>query len=157
MVVGKLVFISFSVSFSVFMCLSVSLVCLSLSSNVDFLVTQISFVIKYIKGRFSSRPQKFLRKEERRWKIMYHLLLNRSYNWLNIHNLDKYRTKLKKKTLACGNENSKSVTTKENYNQNYHDSLLPPIIFHTPQIFWKNKANKSNHNWLWKIITASYR
>ena len=27
---------------------------------------------------------------------MYHLLLNRSYNWLNIHNLDKYRTKFKK-------------------------------------------------------------
>ena len=107
MVVGKLVFISFSVSFSVFMCLSVSLVShvctitlesqlICLSSNVDFLVTQISFVIKYIKGRFSSRPQKFLRKEERRWKIMYHLLLNRSYNWLNIHNLDKYRTKFKK-------------------------------------------------------------
>ena len=106
MVVGKLVFISFSVSFSVFMCLSVSLVShvctitlesqlISLSSNVHFLVTQISFVIKYIRGRFSSRPQKFLRKEEKRWRIMYDLLLNRSYDWLNIHNLDKYRTKLK--------------------------------------------------------------
>ena len=32
---------------------------------------------------------------------MYDLLLNRSYNWLNIHNLDKYRTKLKKKPLLA--------------------------------------------------------
>ena len=44
-----------------------------------------------------------------------------------------------KKTSAFGNENSKSITTKENYNQNYHDSLLPPIILHTPRYFEQTK------------------
>ena len=62
MVVGKLVFISLSVFSSVFMCFLfvflVSYFCtatlgsqfISLSSNVDFLVTQIKFVIKYIRS-----------------------------------------------------------------------------------------------------------
>ena len=56
MVVGKLVFISLSVFSSVFMCFfCFSRILLlygnsSLSSNVDFLVTQIKFVIKYIRS-----------------------------------------------------------------------------------------------------------
>ena len=67
----------------------------------------------------------------------------------NIYISDKYRSILKK-TSAFGNENSKSITTKENYNQNDHDSLLPPIILNTSQIFWTYKANMSYHNYLWK-------
>ena len=62
MVVGKLVFISLSVFSSVFMCFFfvflVSYFCtatlgsqfISLSSNVDFVVTQIKFVLKYIRS-----------------------------------------------------------------------------------------------------------
>ena len=60
MIVDRLVFISLSVSFSVFMCLSVYLdshFCtvtlgsqlMSLSASVDFLVIWIEFVINYIK------------------------------------------------------------------------------------------------------------
>ena len=67
------------------------------------------------------------------------------YYSLNIHISDKYRT-MYKNLSALGNENNKNITTKENYNQSYHDSLLPPIILHALQIFWKNKGNMSNHD-----------
>ena len=147
MVVGKLVFISLSVFSSVFMCFFFCFSCFLLlygNSRITIHKSQLERRFPRYTDQICHKVHQkydlvlvhrsFLEKKEKRWKIPCYLLLNRFYTWINIYISDKYRTILKK-TSAFGYENSKSITIKENYNQNYHDSLLPPIILNTPQIF----------------------
>ena len=62
MVVGRLVFISFSVLFSVFMCLFVHLVSHIFTVTLGSRITTSSLHESILKARFSYLPQKFLGK-----------------------------------------------------------------------------------------------
>ena len=115
MVVGSLVSFFFSVSFGVFMCLFVYLVShfctvtlgsqlISLSSDVDFLVTR-----KYIKSTLQLSSSEVSEKRGKKIKEYVLFIKNRFQIQINIHISDKYRTMLKNFS-SFGNENNKNIT-----------------------------------------------